>query len=339
MQKVTVQSPANIAFIKYWGQTKHNLYIPMNDNISMTLSNCLTVTTVHASSDFKEDIIKIQQSDNTFLQLTKDTEKNKNAYEQIKRVRKLAQSSEKVLVKTKNMFPMDAGIASSASGFSALTGALLLAFGQKKLFDDKKEFSKIARLSGSASAARSVFGGFVELHSGKSHDDAFSQQIADEKSWDLVDIIAVVSTGKKKVSTSIGHAAADSSPYFHARLVEMPQRIKETRQAIIDRNIEKLGSAIEADAISMHAVMMTSNPPLYYWEPGTIAVIKSLINWREQNNLQAFFTIDAGANVHVITEKKNAQKVQERLQEIEFVKETIYNEPVQGTHEIQNHLF
>ena len=239
MKKITVKSPANIAFIKYWGQTKQNLFIPRNNNISMTLSDCQTITTIEKDPKLKEDIIELQKGDG-YSPLLKDTHKGKNAYQQINRIRKLAKSKEKVRIRSKNTFLSDAGIASSASGFSALTGALLLDFDQRKIFDDKKEFSKEVRLCGSASAARSVYGGFVELKTGDSHDESYAVQIADEKSWDLVDIVAIVSSEKKKTSSSQGHAAVDSSPYYKTRLIEMQSRIKATRDAIHKKNIQKL---------------------------------------------------------------------------------------------------
>lgn len=338
MTKVTVQSPANIAFIKYWGQTSENIFIPRNNNISMTLSACQTITTIERSSDFKEDTIELFNGTD-YSPLSKETHKGKKAYEQIERIRKMSDSTDKVHIRSKNTFPSDAGIASSASGFSALTGALLLAFGQKEIFDDKKEFSKEVRLSGSASAARSVYGGFVELLTGDLHDESYAIQIKDEKHWDLADIVAVVSADKKKVTSSEGHASVDSSPYYKTRLLEMQPRIKTVLESIVKKNINLLGPAVEADAISMHSVMMTSKPPAFYWQPGTVAVMNAVMDWRKNDNLLCYFTIDAGANVHVICEKKNAPEVEKRLKNLELVKDTIYNHPCAGTHEIQDHLF
>ncbi len=339
MQKVTVQSPANIAFIKYWGQTEHNLYIPKNNNISMTLSGCITTTTIERSPGIKEDTIEIKNMNGSFEPLSKDTVKGKKAYEQIERIRQMSGSSDKVTIKSVNSFPSDAGIASSASGFSALTGALLLAFDQKQVFEDKQAFSKEVRLSGSASAARSVYGGFVELHTGTSHDDAYAEQIAEEDYWDLVDLIAVVNAEKKKTSSSEGHETATTSPYFKTRLEEVKSRIKKARQAIQDKNIKLLGPCIEEDAISMHMVMMTSKPPAYYWEAGTVAVMHDVLHLRNEKNIQVYFTIDAGANVHVICEKKDADLVEQALKQNELVKSTIYNEPYKGASISNQHLF
>ena len=303
----------------------------------MTLGACQTITTIERSGQISEDIIEIEKN-GSFIPLEKDTIKNKKAYEQIERIRNMSPLKEYVHIRTKNSFPSDAGIASSASGFSALTAALLLTFDLKGMFDDKKELSRQVRLCGSASAARSVYGGFVELIAGEDDKSSVCEQIADEHHWDLVDVIAVLSAEKKKTSTSSGHALADSSPYFETRIKEMQARIDITRKSIQEKNFSALGSLIEADTISMHAVMMTSVPPIYYWEPGTIAVMKSVMNWRTEA-LESYFSIDAGANVHVICEKKNAAEVKKRLQDISFVQSTIYNEPCAGTHEISGHLF
>ncbi len=339
MQKVTVQSPANIAFIKYWGQTKHNLFIPRNDNISMTLSGCITTTTVERSPDITKDTIEVRTKNGTYELLSQNSTKGKKAYEQIERIRKMAGSTDHVAVKSENSFPSDAGIASSASGFSALTGALLISFGKKDMFDNKKEFSKEVRLCGSASAARSVYGGFVELHGGNSHDEAFAEQLANEHYWNLVDIIATVDDDKKKTSSSAGHAAADSSPYYQSPVQVIQPRIDRTIQAIQDKNIKLLGPCIEEDTISMHMVMMTSVPPAYYWQPGTLAVMQDVMHLRNDEHIEVYFSIDAGANVHVICEKKDAAIIENALKQNKLVQSIIYNEPCEGTKQINTHLF
>lgn len=336
MSKVTVQSPANIAFIKYWGMKDPQLNLPHNDSISMTLSGCQTITTIDTKTDRAEDTIEIEH-EGTFSLLEKNSAKNKKAYEQIERIRALAHSHDKVQIKTKNTFPSDAGIASSASGFSALTGALLLAYGLPEIFSDKTHLSRLVRLAGSGSAVRSVYGGYVAFTAGED-DTSVAKQIANENHWDLVDIIAIVSTAKKDISSTQGHERVDSSPYFETRLKEMQPRINDTRTAIREKNFAQIGPLIEADTISMHAVMMTSAPPIYYWQPGTIAVMNAVMQWRKEG-LESYFSIDAGANVHVICEKKNASELEKRLQRISFVQSTIYNEPCAGVHEINEHLF
>ncbi|CAN5168136.1 diphosphomevalonate decarboxylase [soil metagenome] len=337
MSKVTVQSPANIAFIKYWGKQPGEEYIPLNNNISMTLSHCQTITTILRDSNLTQDTVKMQKND-IWQSVPKDTTKNKKIYEQIDRIRNMSKYTEHVHIRTRNTFPSDAGIASSASGFSALTTALHLAFELPSLVDDKKELSRQIRLCGSASAARSAMGGFVELIAGADDKSSICEQIVDENYWELVDIIAVVDAEKKKTTTSEGHDLAGSSPYFETRLKEMQPRIHGARAAILARDLAKLGPIIEADTISMHTVMMTSAPPIYYWQVGTMAVMHAVRQWREAG-LESYFSIDAGANVHIIAEKKNASELESRLKQISFVQSTIYNEPCAGVHEISEHLF
>ena len=337
MSTITVQAPANIAFIKYWGNNEDNL--PLNNNISMTLSNCQTTTSIQKSPDWQEDVVELQDNNGTYHVLSRETIKERKAYEHIERIRTIAGASEKVHIRSRNSFPTDSGIASSASGFCALTGAVCLAYNLKEIFDDKLQLSKLVRLSGSASAARSVYGGFVELLAHSNHDNSYAVQLAPESHWALADVVAIISMKSKETPTSEGHRSAPTSPYFQTRLNEMQQRIVSTRDAIRDRDFEKLGVAIEADTVSMHAIMMTSTPPLYYWEPGTIEIIKQIRDWRKTDKLQAYFSIDAGANVHVICEQKDSAEVEKRLNDISCVAQTITNEPSVGVREVSEHLF
>ena len=338
-KKVTIVSPANIAFIKYWGMGDHNLFIPRNNNISMTMDGCITTTTIEARDDIDEDEIEIKFFEKEYEKMSRDTIKRKNLYNQIDRIRDLAKSKKKVKMKSVNNFPADAGIAASASSFSAVTAGLLLTYGLDDLYEDKKEFSRQIRLCGSGSAVRSAYGGFVELLTGSSHKFAHAVQIADEHHWDLVDIVAIVDPEKKSVSSSSGHLLADTSPYFEARIHEMQERIKMARQAILEKDIEKLGRCIEEDSTSMHTIMMTSKPPIYYWGPGSMRIMQDVIRWREEDNLFSYFTLDAGPNVHVICEAKDADEIEKRLKANEFVKWTIRNKPCAGARIVDEHLF
>lgn len=336
--KVTVQAPANIAFVKYWGRSDEKLFLPANTNISMTIGGCTTTTTIETYSGNK-DLVEIKSQGKNYSEILPDSIKSKNIFDQIARIRKLAKSNLYVKVKSENSFPADAGIASSASGFCALTGALLLTFGLHKIFEDKKEFSRQVRLCGSGSAVRSVYGGFVEMTAGNNHKSSYARQIADEKHWDLVDIVAIINADKKKISSSQGHETAKTSPYFKARVADANKRAKIVRRAILDKNFHKLGLEIEKDSFSMHAVMMTQNPPAIYWEPGSISVIKQIQKMREEEGLLVYTTFDAGANAHVICLKKDAKKIQEKLLSNKNIKNIIYNEPAPGAKQINNHLF
>lgn len=304
----------------------------------MTMSGCKTTTTIELIKE-KEDVVEVKFHGRGFQKLDTSTTKNKNIFQQIQRIRLLAKSDKKVHVKSENNFPSDAGIASSASGFAALTAGLLTVYGLKEKFDDKVELSRQIRLCGSGSSVRSAFGGFVEFQAGNDHESSHAIQIADEYHWDLVDIVAIINKEKKKYGSSEGHTLAESSPYLKTRLIEMQERVKKTRQAILDKDIKTLGPLIEQDSTSMHAVMMTSSPPLFYWEPGSIDIMKKIMQWREEEGLKAYFTLDAGPNVHVICEKKDTREVEKRLKANPYVKWTIYNEPCEGVKQIQTHLF
>jgi diphosphomevalonate decarboxylase len=337
--KSSVIAPANIAFIKYWGKRDEKLLIPANDNISMTLSDCLTTTTIELDQSLTSDHIEVKFFNKDYEILDKNSIKSKNVYDQVERIRNLAGSNIFVRIKSANNFPADAGIASSASGFAALTSALLLVYGLEDKFNDKKELSRQIRLCGSGSAVRSVYGGYVEFLTAEEHEDSYARQIADENHWDLVDIVAIIDEEKKKYSSSSGHNIANSSPYFQTRLIEMQKRIADCREAIMTKNFKKLGECIEAESISLHTIMMTSNPPILYWAPGSISIIKELQKWREEDGLLAYQTMDAGANVHVICQAKDQEEVNNRLKNNKFVKWTIVNKPTHGVIRSENHLF
>jgi len=354
MPKITVTAPANIAFIKYWGRSEHSQYIARNTSISMNLSGCTTTTTAEVG-DFTEDEIVVEFYQQNPKKLAPDNHKTKALFAQIERVRKLAGSNKKVRIYSVNNFPADSGIASSASGFAALTAALLIAFGRRDLFDDKQEFSRQIRLCGSGSAIRSGLDGFVEFLAPKEayaarggfkkeelteeflnylHQQSYANQIANETHWDLVDIVAVVNPEKKLVSSSQGHLMADTSPYFETRVDELQERVERTRQAILDKDFSTLGQMIEEDSTSMHAVMMTSKPAIFYWSPGSMRVMLEVMKWRKDGELESYFTLDAGCNVHVICQKKDAAEVTKRLESLPEVQWTIYNENCKGVQEV-----
>ncbi|MCA9385881.1 diphosphomevalonate decarboxylase [Candidatus Dojkabacteria bacterium] len=337
--KVTVQSPANIGLIKYWGKANNELFIPANTSISMTMSGCVTKTTVEVAPDLKEDSVEVKFFGDQYKVLGKSSIKERLIYDQIERIRSMAESSNCVRIMSENNFPADAGIASSASSFSAITAGLLIAYGLNEIYENKTELSKYIRLCGSGSAVRSVYGGFVAFQKGEGHEDSIAIQLANEDHWDLVDIVAVVDSEKKKVSSSRGHDLAASSPFYSVRMKEIEKRIVGLKEAIQDKDFESFGEIIETDHISMHCVTMTSKPPIFYWGPGTMRIIKDLQEWRENEGLLAYSTIDAGANVHVICQKRDAEEVQKRLEANEFVKWTIYNEVCEGVKQINKHLF
>jgi len=148
-----------------------------------------------------------------------------------------------------------------------------------------------------------------------------------------------VAKEKKKASSTEGHAAALTSPHYKTRLVQLQPRIKETRKALLRKQFKKFGQLIEEEAISLHLVAMSSIPAIFYWNKGTIEIINTLRKWREEEGLLAYFTMDAGPNVHVICREKDEKETNRRLKKLKNVLFTIVNKPAKGTRLINKHLF
>lgn len=331
--KATAISPANIAFIKYWGQKDAKLILPFNNSISMNLDNCLTTTTVAFSDQFREDSVRIKFYNSAEKEV--DGKQKERVITQVNRSREQIGIKLPAKIVSHNSFPADAGIASSASAFSALTLALVTALGIKV---NKRELSIFTRLGGSGSATRSVYDGFVEWQAGKDSQSSYAVQLHDEKWWDLADIVAVGKDDQKKVSSLDGHLIATTSPYFAARQTELPQRTRGIKEALITKDFLKLGRLIEAEAVSLHLVAMSSQPPIFYWNEGTMQIVQALLAWREKG-LLGFFTMDAGPNVHVICRRQEASQLNKRLRQLSSVKFTIINRPAKGARLVKKHLF
>jgi diphosphomevalonate decarboxylase len=222
------------------------------------------------------------------------------------------------VVESSNNFPTGAGLASSAAAFAALALAAAQAIG---LSLSERELSRLAR-RGSGSACRSVPGGFVEWQAGESDADSYAFSIAPADHWDLVDCVAVVNAGHKPTGSTEGHALADTSPLQAARVADVPRRLALCREAILERDFDKLADVVELDSNLMHAVMQTSSPRLTYYQPATIAVMLAVQSARERG-LPACYTIDAGPNVHVLTLSSSTAPVQSLLKSIPGVTQVI----------------
>lgn len=324
--KATAVAHSNIALIKYWGKLDKRLRLPMNNSISMALSDLKTKTTVEFSTGYSKDGIVIDGK-------KMEGRGKERIIKHLDRIRNLANVNLCAKVVSKNNFPADAGLASSASGFAALTLAGTRAVG---LDLSKKELSILARL-GSGSACRSIHGGFVEWKMGSSHKNSYAEQLAPADYFDLRDIVAIVGKEKKEVSSTAGHARVETSPFYQARLAALHKDLSDVRTGIKEKDIEKLGNAVERDCISMHTTMMTSEPAIFYWSPKTLEIIHKVQECREEG-LKAYFTIDAGPNVHILTLPQNIKEIREMLKEI-GVEDIIYNKPAGGFRITKNHLF
>ena len=300
-RRATAIANSNIAFIKYWGNRDEKLRLPANPSLSMNLAGLETRTTVEFVAGLAGDEIVIGGEAQTG-----------NAKERVSThldyLRALAGINLRARVESRNNFPAGAGLASSASAFAALTLAGAAAAG---LALSERELSALARL-GSGSAARSIPAGFVEWQAGEAHDESFAFSIAPPDHWALADVVAVISRAHKAVGSTGGHALAGTSPLQAARVATASERLRRCREALLSRNFYEFAAVVEADSNIMHAVMMTSTPPLYYWEPLTLTLMQSVRQWRAAG-IPVCFTIDAGPNVHCLCPAEAAPEVERRL--------------------------
>jgi diphosphomevalonate decarboxylase len=298
---VTAQAHPNIAFIKYWGNRDDALRLPANGSISMNLQGLFTRTSVSFQPSSALDEFVLNGREMTGHPLERVTAL-------LDLVRAKAGLKHRAEVVSENNFPTGAGIASSASAFAALALAASKAAG---LDLPEAELSRLAR-RGSGSACRSIPGGFVEWLSGTGDEDSFAVSISHPDHWALADCIAIVSAEHKPTGSTEGHALAGTSPLQVARVADAPRRLEVCREAILNRDFNVLAEIIEHDSNLMHAVMMTSHPALFYWEPATLRVMDAVRAWRK-DGLQAAYTIDAGPNVHVICASEALQDIRDRL--------------------------
>ncbi len=309
--KSTALAHPNIALIKYWGNRDHDLRIPVNGSFSMNLEGLSAKTQVVFNESLREDKLILNKKAISGAGLVRVSQI-------LDEVRLKANVNLFAEVVSENNFPTGAGIASSAAAFSALALSASKAAGLEL---DEKELSILAR-HGSGSACRSVPSGFVEWTNGETDKNSYSFSLAPPEHWDLADCIAVVSGDHKEIGSTQGHRIAETSPLQAARVADAPRRIEICREAILKRDFETFASIVEQDSDLMHAVMMTSNPALFYWHPSTLHVMKSVRTWRRQG-VPVCYTIDAGPNVHVITLKEKMNEVKEKLDSLDGVQKTL----------------
>ncbi len=329
--KASAIANSNIALTKYWGKRDSKLMLPNNGSISMTLDGLNTRTTVEFSPEYERDILIFNGKEISEGREYEETV----AFMDI--VREMAGIREKAKIATENNFPTAAGLASSASGYAALALAASKAAG---LNLDKRELSILAR-RGSGSACRSIEGGFVEWKRGEKKDgsDSYAVQIAPKDHWDFRMLTTIVSTEEKKVKSRAGMAqTVKTCPYYKGWLETVQDDIDAVRQGILEKDFAKVGSVAEYNCLKMHATMITTKPPIIYWNPATMEIIHAVMAWREEG-LESYFTIDAGPNVKVMCMEKDVQELKKRLEGLNGVKEVIVCRPGDEAKTTEEHLF
>lgn len=307
-------APSNIALVKYWGKKENQ--IPANPSVSFTLNNCKTVTKLaferkETSNSFSFDLL--------FEGKPKEDFKPK--------IRKFLERIEVYLpflkeyhftIDTQNTFPHSSGIASSASGMAAL--AMNFMSLERKLnpemtdayFYQKASF--LARL-GSGSACRSVKGNVVVWgdHTNiEGSSDLFGVEFPHaihENFQNYQDTILLVDKGEKQVSSTVGHDLMHNHPYAERRFTQAHENLDKLIAIFESGNLEEFIKVVESEALTLHAMMMTSMPYFILMKPNTLQIINTIWKFRNETNIPVCFTLDAGANVHVLYPNNVADKV------------------------------
>jgi diphosphomevalonate decarboxylase len=317
-REAVARANANVALAKYWGKRNEELNLPCTGSIAITLSGLTTTARVRFDEELNEDRIVMNGHDvephaaervRTFLGLA----------------RRRAGVSISAEVRLDSSFPFAAGLASSASTFAALTVATTHALG---LSLSPKELSVLAR-RGSGSAARSIHGGYTEWLPGSRSDgaDSYAIQLAPPEHWELAIIVAITTEKPKRVGSREGMArTVNGSPFFRAWQESHEVDLAAVRQGILDRDLGLLGRAAERNCLKMHAAAMASEPPLIYWNPATLAVIQKVIDLRNEN-VEAYFTIDAGPQVKVLCRPADGPTVADMIGRVPGVQRILLSKP------------
>ncbi|AFM05655.1 mevalonate pyrophosphate decarboxylase [Bernardetia litoralis DSM 6794] len=317
--RITHQSPSNIALIKYWG--KHGVQLPNNPSLSFTLTNAFTETKLDYQSKAKKES-KTEIS----LEFWFENKKNKKFEQKIYKFLENLLPTQPFLgfvhlkIYSQNSFPHSAGIASSASSMAAL--ALCLCDLEKNLLNtlqNEEEFyqkaSYLARL-GSGSAARSVYSNIPITTWGQTENIKDSSDLfASPYKLPIHDIfqkyqdtILIVSAEEKSVSSRAGHALMEDNPFAKTRYELAHSNLKKLIIALEKGDTETFIEVVENEAFVLHALMMCSSPPFILMETGTLTIIKKIQKFRKKTGIPICFTLDAGANVHVLYPKKHKKE-------------------------------
>jgi diphosphomevalonate decarboxylase len=324
-REATYEAPPNIALVKYWGDRDRERAIPYNSSISVTLDRLRSRTTVGFDPGLSDDWVELNGA--------LATEGSREAVVRfLDRVREMAGTTDCAFVRSRNNFPTASGLASSASGFAALAGAATAALGLRL---SGRELSRLARF-GSGSAARSVFGGFVEWRAGGRADgsDCDARPLYGPDYWpSLVDLVLIVREAPVKVvrSADAMQRTVATSPLYARRLRELPGRIRKIRAAIGARDPRRLFPLVMEECDSFREVCETTRPALDYLTTTSRALLSEVraIN-RESGRPVAAYTHDAGAHLHVFTLSRDASRVRRRLYGLAGVERTLLLHPGPG---------
>lgn len=330
--KASSKANSNIALIKYWGKRDKKLILPQNSSVSMTLDSMGVHTTVEFDEKYDKDIVIINDQE------LPEGEGKKEVTDALDAIRERGKSQLKAKVLSKSNFPIGAGLASSAAGLAALALAGTKALG---LDLDSRELSIMARRC-SGSASRSVDGGFVQWIRGEQEDglDSYGKQLFPEDHWpEFRMVVAITSLAEKKIKSRAGMSkTVDNCPYYNCWLNTIDEDIEKVKDGLARKDFTLVGRTAEENCMKMHALMITTKPSIIYWNPATMRILHSVMEWRD-DGLESYFTIDAGPQVKIICLEKDLKTIKEKLKGIEGIEDVVICKPGKGAELTEDHLF
>jgi len=310
----TWKTPSNIALVKYWG--KSDPQIPKNASISFTLNNCHTITTI----DFSKKVASGSVQFEVFFEGKQKEEFKPKIAEFFERIQAYCPYllGYAMVITSENSFPHSSGIASSASGMSAIAMCLMSleqALSEEKMTSDfiNKKASFLARL-GSGSASRSIEGPLVvwgEHPEIEGSSDLFGVQFpykVHSVFENYQDTILLVDKGKKQVSSTVGHNLMHQHPYAEQRFLQANENLSKLSKILQNGDVKSFVNLVESEALSLHAMMLSSNPYFILMKPNTLEIINKIWSFRAENDSAICFTLDAGANVHLLYPEGEKEK-------------------------------
>ncbi len=302
------QAPSNIALVKYWG--KHGVQLPANPSISFTLNNCRTITQLTASKADTHSFVVLLDG----VEKPSFAPKIESFFKRIK-IYSPWITNYHFKIETSNTFPHSSGIASSASSMAAMSACLMDMEGQLAGHDlGMKKASFLARL-GSGSACRSLTGSLVVWgnHEGTpGSTDQFGVDVTDGLHpifRDYQDTILLVDKGEKTVSSTVGHELMNGHAFAKARFHQAHSNLTEIKQCLKNGDLEGFIKIMESEALTLHSMMMTSHPYFILMKPNTLSIIEEIWKFRREADVPVCFTLDAGANVHMLYPAKDKNAV------------------------------
>lgn len=320
MKRAVAKACANIALLKYWGKNDAELNLPAVPSLSMTIREMSTQTEVFFSEEFPTDELHLNGKNTMGIALERISR-------HLDRITQRSSGQWRARVISSNDFPTAGGLASSASGFAALTLAAAHAFG---LNLSERALSILAR-QGSGSAARSIYGGLAMLGVGTPGqvDSAYASPLS--MPWtDVCLVVGLLGSQEKSCSSTQGmNQTTRTSPFFESFVSQSFKDMHEALQAISTQDLEWLGRITERSALRMHATMWAAEPSVVYFQPATLAALHVVQGLRSKG-IPAWFTCDAGPHPKVLTTLSNSGVVKQALMDVPGIQQILIGTPGEG---------